>query len=117
MNLPQRHRDTEKERGKDGGTERRRDGGKERTRALCLSVPLSLFLRGSLALWHKYRLVAVGIVPEKFHDRPPQPPDVLLRFMGQGISGVAAPEQLVPSRVHDLHCQFELLLYDRFYRD
>src|SRR5262245_63237175 len=37
--------------------------------------------------------------------------------MGQAISDVAVPEQLVLSRVHDLHCQFELLLYDRFYCD
>src|SRR5262249_31140394 len=102
---------------RDGGTEGKREQERSVSPSLCPSVPLSLFLRGSLALWHKYRLVAVGIVPEKFLDRPSQPLDVLLRFMGQAISDVAAPEQLVPSRVHDLHCQFELLLYDRFYRD
>src|SRR5215471_5892754 len=102
---------------RDGGTEGKREQERSVSPSLCPSVPLSLFLRGSVALWHKYRLVAVGIVTEKLLDRPSQPPDVLIRFMGQAISYVAAPEQLVPSRVHDLHRQFELLLYDRFYRD
>src|SRR5262245_17588004 len=82
--------------------------------SLCPSVPPSLRPSVPPSLPD---LITIGVVTEKFLDRPSQPLDVLLRFMGQAISDVAAPEQLVPSRVHDLHRQFELLLYDRFYRD
>src|SRR5262245_26381608 len=66
---------------------------------------------------HLSSSVAVGVIPEKPGDRLSESFVVLHRFAREAFGSVATPERQVTTRIHQLHRQFKITLYDWIHRD